>query len=150
AALETGFRRAGLPVSGGDGDEFHHVKRDVLVAAHDYVTGPVFLHKALASLYAGFERRRARIIAEGGASYLEPDVAHSAHDVVVITPAAFDAHQFHGVLRVLRPQHQVIAGNRDVADETAGLGMHRVDIRSKPAVPLQGIVVAVHPESHTR
>src|ERR1019366_4213719 len=75
AALETGFRRAGLPVSGGDGDEFHHVKRDVLVAAHDYVTGPVFLHKALASLYAGFERRRARIIAESGASYLEPDVA---------------------------------------------------------------------------
>src|ERR1019366_257754 len=50
---------------------------------------------------------------------LEPHVAHSAHDVVVITPAAFDADQFHGVLRVLRTQHQVIAGNRDVGVRSA-------------------------------
>src|ERR1039458_4889874 len=45
AALEPGFRRTGLPIPGGDGDEFHHVKGNVFVAPHDRVTDPVFLHK---------------------------------------------------------------------------------------------------------
>src|SRR5271165_761688 len=85
-----------------------------------------------------------KMIAEVGASDLDGHVAHPADDVVRITSRTLDADHFDGKLRVARLQHQMITGQRDRTDGAAPVDPHGVEVRLKPPVRLQRVVVTVN------